>query len=42
MKLGRNLVTGLERFVTSWKSADDPAEGEFVGNMNHLMKNSIF
>jgi hypothetical protein len=42
MKLGRNLVTGLERFVTSWKSADDPADGEFVGNMNHSMKNSIF
>jgi len=29
MKLGWNLVTGLNRFVTSWKSADDPAKGEY-------------
>jgi hypothetical protein len=29
MKLGWNLVTGLNRFVTSWKSADDPGMGEY-------------
>lgn len=29
MKLGKNLVTGLDRFFTSWKSTDDPAQGEF-------------
>ncbi|KAK9984883.1 hypothetical protein SO802_034408 [Lithocarpus litseifolius] len=29
MKLGKNLVTGLDRFLTSWKSTDDPAQGEF-------------
>uniref|UniRef100_A0A2N9HM72 Receptor-like serine/threonine-protein kinase n=1 Tax=Fagus sylvatica TaxID=28930 RepID=A0A2N9HM72_FAGSY len=29
MKLGRNLVTGLDRFITSWKSTDDPGQGEF-------------
>jgi hypothetical protein len=29
MKLGRNLVTGLDRIVTSWKSPDDPGQGEF-------------
>ena len=28
MKLGWNLVTGLERFLSSWKSTDDPAQGE--------------
>ncbi|KAI3809983.1 hypothetical protein L1987_19588 [Smallanthus sonchifolius] len=29
MKHGKNLVTGIERHLTSWKSADDPASGEF-------------
>ena len=29
MKIGRNLVTGLDRFITSWKSTDDPGQGEF-------------
>ncbi|KAI3809971.1 hypothetical protein L1987_19576 [Smallanthus sonchifolius] len=28
-KLGWNLVTGNERHITSWKSEDDPASGEF-------------
>ncbi|XP_062087420.1 G-type lectin S-receptor-like serine/threonine-protein kinase At1g11410 isoform X2 [Humulus lupulus] len=27
MKLGLNRVTGLNRFLTSWKSADDPGTG---------------
>ncbi|TXG67184.1 hypothetical protein EZV62_008459 [Acer yangbiense] len=30
MKLGINLVTGLEWFYTSWKSTDDPSQGEFT------------
>ncbi|XP_028194660.1 G-type lectin S-receptor-like serine/threonine-protein kinase At4g27290 [Glycine soja] len=30
MKLGWNLETGLESTVRSWKSVDDPAEGEYV------------
>ncbi|XP_060191128.1 G-type lectin S-receptor-like serine/threonine-protein kinase At4g27290 [Lycium barbarum] len=30
MKLGRDLVTGLERYLTSWKSNDDPAPGEYT------------
>src|ERR1044072_2550097 len=30
MKLGWNLETSLERFLSSWKSADDPAEGEYT------------
>jgi hypothetical protein len=29
MKLGWNLVTGLERFLYSWKSTEDPAPGEY-------------
>ncbi|KAK9050476.1 hypothetical protein SSX86_030555 [Deinandra increscens subsp. villosa] len=29
MKHGKNLVTGNDRHLTSWKSADDPASGEF-------------
>ncbi|KAL4628669.1 hypothetical protein ACB092_05G257000 [Castanea dentata] len=28
MKLGVNLVTGLDRFLTSWKSQDDPGSGD--------------
>ena len=28
MKLGRNFVTGLDRFLTSWKSTEDPALGK--------------
>ncbi|KAL4554957.1 hypothetical protein LXL04_037567 [Taraxacum kok-saghyz] len=30
MKFGRDLVTGIQRNFTSWKSADDPAVGEFT------------
>ncbi|CAL5393077.1 unnamed protein product [Camellia sinensis] len=30
MKLGKNFVTGLERHLSSWKSRDDPAQGEFT------------
>ncbi|TKY66608.1 G-type lectin S-receptor serine/threonine-protein kinase [Spatholobus suberectus] len=29
MKLGWNLVTGLDRYLSSWKSEDDPAKGEY-------------
>ncbi|KAK9057000.1 hypothetical protein SSX86_024366 [Deinandra increscens subsp. villosa] len=29
MKHGKNLVTGNDRHLTSWKSADDPAFGDF-------------
>ncbi|XP_050148463.1 G-type lectin S-receptor-like serine/threonine-protein kinase At4g27290 isoform X2 [Malus sylvestris] len=29
MKLGWDLVTGLERYISSWKSTEDPAPGEF-------------
>ncbi|THG19865.1 G-type lectin S-receptor-like serine/threonine-protein kinase At4g27290 isoform X1 [Camellia sinensis] len=30
MKLGKNFETGLERHLSSWKSSDDPARGEFT------------
>jgi hypothetical protein len=29
MKIGRSLVTGLEWYLSSWKSTDDPAQGAF-------------
>ncbi|KAM0063404.1 putative protein kinase RLK-Pelle-DLSV family [Helianthus debilis subsp. tardiflorus] len=29
MKHGKNLITGIERYYTSWKSDDDPAAGVF-------------
>ncbi|GAV90577.1 LOW QUALITY PROTEIN: S_locus_glycop domain-containing protein/B_lectin domain-containing protein/Pkinase_Tyr domain-containing protein/PAN_2 domain-containing protein/DUF3403 domain-containing protein [Cephalotus follicularis] len=29
MKIGKNFVTGLERILTSWKSQEDPSEGQF-------------
>ncbi|KAK1419591.1 hypothetical protein QVD17_28795 [Tagetes erecta] len=29
MKFGKNLVTGLQRFMTSWKSPDDPSMGVY-------------
>ncbi|RVW37250.1 G-type lectin S-receptor-like serine/threonine-protein kinase [Vitis vinifera] len=30
MKLGRNRVAGLDRYLSSWKSADDPSKGNFT------------
>ncbi|KAH1221517.1 G-type lectin S-receptor-like serine/threonine-protein kinase [Glycine max] len=33
MKLGWNLETGLERTLSSWKSVDDPTEGEYIVKM---------
>ncbi|XVF70460.1 hypothetical protein PTKIN_Ptkin11bG0163400 [Pterospermum kingtungense] len=29
MKIGKNFVTGFERYLSSWKSADDPAPGQY-------------
>ncbi|KAJ9182790.1 hypothetical protein P3X46_006743 [Hevea brasiliensis] len=29
MRIGRNFSTSQDRFLTSWKSADDPAPGQF-------------
>ncbi|KAG6636519.1 hypothetical protein CIPAW_11G116700 [Carya illinoinensis] len=30
MKIGRDLVTGLDRIMSSWKSTEDPARGDFT------------
>uniref|UniRef100_UPI0005C8F3E7 G-type lectin S-receptor-like serine/threonine-protein kinase At4g27290 n=1 Tax=Fragaria vesca subsp. vesca TaxID=101020 RepID=UPI0005C8F3E7 len=34
MKLGWNLVTGLDRYISSWRSTEDPAQGEFSLRMD--------
>ncbi|KAJ4703313.1 Receptor-like kinase [Melia azedarach] len=48
MKFGLNRKTGLRNVLTSWKSSDDPAPGEFSGSFDlrgtpqyFLYKNSI-
>uniref|UniRef100_A0A5B6Z6H6 Receptor-like serine/threonine-protein kinase n=1 Tax=Davidia involucrata TaxID=16924 RepID=A0A5B6Z6H6_DAVIN len=48
MKLGRNTVTGLNRYLTSWKSNDDPSRGNFTFGLDPhgvaqlvLMKGSV-
>ncbi|KAI3734760.1 hypothetical protein L6452_14238 [Arctium lappa] len=30
MKLGKNLITGREIYLSSWRSADDPSPGEYT------------
>ncbi|KAL9383216.1 hypothetical protein Peur_023539 [Populus x canadensis] len=30
MKLGRNTVTSLDRYISSWKSSDDPSRGNWT------------
>ncbi|KEH19640.1 S-locus lectin kinase family protein [Medicago truncatula] len=34
MKLGWNLVTGLNKIQSSWKSTDDPAKGEYSSGVD--------
>ncbi|KAI7735974.1 hypothetical protein M8C21_022386 [Ambrosia artemisiifolia] len=34
MKFGKDLVTGLDRHLTSWKSMDDPSPGLYVSWMD--------
>ena len=34
IKFGWNFQIGLERSLSSWKSVDDPAEGEYVAKMD--------
>ncbi|CAL5344763.1 unnamed protein product [Camellia sinensis] len=34
MKLGWDLKVGLDRYLTSWKSADDPSSGDFSYGFN--------
>lgn len=30
MKLGRDIETGLDRYLSSWKTSDDPSQGNFT------------
>ncbi|KAJ6894432.1 hypothetical protein NC652_028259 [Populus alba x Populus x berolinensis] len=30
MKMGRNSITGFDRYLTSWKTTDDPSRGNFT------------
>ena len=34
MKIGWDLVSGLDRNLTSWKSTENPAQGEFSGRID--------
>ncbi|KAF8023943.1 hypothetical protein BT93_F1216 [Corymbia citriodora subsp. variegata] len=34
MNIGMNLATGLERYLTSWRSADDPSPGDYMYRLN--------
>nr|POE95893.1 g-type lectin s-receptor-like serine/threonine-protein kinase rks1 [Quercus suber] len=34
VRLGMNRITGLDRFLTSWKSQDDPGTGDYFYKMN--------
>ncbi|XP_043813422.1 G-type lectin S-receptor-like serine/threonine-protein kinase RKS1 isoform X2 [Manihot esculenta] len=34
MKLGLNRETGIHRFLTSWRSTDDPGTGDYVLELN--------
>ncbi|KAK1391758.1 Receptor-like serine/threonine-protein kinase [Heracleum sosnowskyi] len=38
VKLGWNLETGLERYLTSWKSDDDPSPGKYT---HHIDRNGF-
>ncbi|CAH9107977.1 unnamed protein product [Cuscuta epithymum] len=35
MNIGWNLVTGRDIYLTSWKSSEDPATGEYIYFMSH-------
>ena len=35
MKFGRNRATGLDRYLSSWKSVDDPSKGNFTYGCRH-------
>ncbi|KAJ4798615.1 G-type lectin S-receptor-like Serine/Threonine-kinase [Rhynchospora pubera] len=34
MKLGKNLITGFETYLSSWKSGDDPSTGNYSYKMD--------
>ena len=35
MKICGDLVTGLDRYLSSWKSTEDPTPGEFLARMDY-------
>ncbi|TXG67191.1 hypothetical protein EZV62_008466 [Acer yangbiense] len=42
MKLGWDLKTGVERYLTSWKSSDDPSYGDFTYRIDIHVLPQIF
>ncbi|KAA8523804.1 hypothetical protein F0562_010227 [Nyssa sinensis] len=34
MKFGNDLVTGLDKYLSSWKSANDPFPGDYTNRLN--------
>ncbi|KAK3228031.1 hypothetical protein Dsin_007893 [Dipteronia sinensis] len=42
MKLGKNLVTGMEWILSSWKSIDDPAPGDFTYQVDYRGSPQLF
>ncbi|XP_057995031.1 G-type lectin S-receptor-like serine/threonine-protein kinase RKS1 [Hevea brasiliensis] len=42
MKLGLNQKTGIRRFLSSWKSKDDPASGDYLVEVNPTGSPQIF
>ncbi|KAK6917422.1 S-locus glycoprotein domain [Dillenia turbinata] len=42
MKLGWNLKTGLDRVITSWRSSEDPAQGEFSFKVDYSGSPEIY
>ncbi|PON81473.1 S-locus glycoprotein [Trema orientale] len=42
MKLGWNFETGLERYLTSWKSDDDPSDGDYTFSGFSVLSHTIF
>ncbi|KAI9185691.1 hypothetical protein LWI28_009777 [Acer negundo] len=42
MKLGWGLKTGVERYLTSWKSADDPSYGDFTFRLDIHVSPQVF
>ncbi|KAK3199307.1 hypothetical protein Dsin_022722 [Dipteronia sinensis] len=42
MKLGWDLKTGVERYLTSWKSSDDPSYGDFTYRLDIHVLPQIF
>lgn len=42
MKFGFDLVTGIDRYFTSWKSLDDPSTGIYTNRLDHTGYSQFF